>query len=101
VVKEGSVLIRLEDADLQAAVLQAKAAVALAQANLDQVKAGPRAEEIAALEAQIKAANATISETVARRDEAAKGPTPDAIAAAEAQVAQAESQQKDRLRQNH
>ena len=95
VVKEGSVLIRLEDADLQAAVLQAKAAVALAQANLDQVKAGPRAEEIAALEAQIKAANATISEAVARRDEAAKGPTPDAIAAAEAQVAQAESQQKE------
>lgn len=94
-VEEGNVLIRLEDADLQAAVLQAKAAVALAQANLDQLKAGPRPEEIASLEAQLKAAQAAISEAVARRDEAAKGPTPDAIAGAEAQLAQAQAQQKE------
>lgn len=106
VVTKGDVLIRLEDADLQAAALQARAAVALAQANLDQVKAGPRPEEIASLEAQLKAAQAAISEAVARRDEAAKGPTPDAIAAAQAQLAQAQAQQKeaqiayDRIQEN-
>ena len=94
-VKAGKLLLRLEDADLQAAVAQAKAAVALAQANLDQVKAGPRPEEIAAIEAQIKGANAAVGEAVARRDEAARGPAPDALAAAEAQVAQAEAQQKE------
>jgi HlyD family secretion protein len=106
VVEEGDALIRLQDADLQAAVLQAKAAVALAQANLDQVKAGPRPEEIASLEAQLKAAQAGISEAVARRDEAASGPTPDSIAAAQAQLAQAQAQQKeaqiayDRIQEN-
>jgi HlyD family secretion protein len=94
-VNEGEALIRLEDANLRAALLQAQAAVTLAQANLDQVEAGSRPEEIASLEAQLKGAQAAISEAVARRDEAAKGPTPDAIAAAQAQLAQAQSQQKE------
>ena len=55
-IKTGQVLVQLEDADLKAAVAQAEAAVALAQANLNQILAGPRPEEIAAAEAQYKAA---------------------------------------------
>src|SRR5438552_391787 len=49
-VQVGDPLIQLEANDLQAAVDQAQAAVALAQAQLDQVKAGARPEEIAAAE---------------------------------------------------
>ena len=101
-VKEGNVLIQLESADVragvaqaQAAVAQAEAAGALAQAQLDQITAGPRPEEIAAAEAQAKAASNAVGQAVAQRDQVAKGATDDAIAAAEAQLAQAQVQRKE------
>jgi multidrug efflux pump subunit AcrA (membrane-fusion protein) len=101
-VKEGDVLIQLESADLragvaqaEAAVAQAEAAVALAQAQLNQLLAGPRAEEIAAAEAQAKAASNAVGQAVAQRDQVAKGATEDALAAAEAQLAQAQVQRKE------
>lgn len=116
VVTEGAPLLRLESADLQAAVaqaeaavaqaeaaqaqanaavVQAEAAVAVAEANRDQVLAGPRAEEIAAAEAQVKAANSATWQAASQRDNVAKGATPDSIAAAEAQLAQAQAVQKE------
>ncbi len=94
VVKAGEVLIQLEDADLKAAVAQAQAALDLAEAQLAQIKAGPRPEEIAAAEAQVKSANSAVGQAVAQRDDVKRGPTPDQIAVAEAQVAQAEVQRK-------
>jgi multidrug resistance efflux pump len=69
--------------------------VALAQANLDQLRAGPRPEEIAAAEAQVKAAQSAVGQAAAQRDEIAKGATTDSLAAAEAQLAQARAQQKE------
>ncbi len=100
-VRAGDPLIRLESADLQAAVAQAQAAVAQAEANVavaqaqfDQLAAGARPEELAALEAQLKSANSSVGRAVAQRDDAARGATPDQIAAAEAQVAQATAQRK-------
>lgn len=108
-VKAGAPLIRLESADLQAAVAQAEAAVAqaeatvtqaeasiaLVQAQYDQLTAGPRPEEVAALEAQIQAGNSAVWQAASQRNEVAKGATPDSIAAAEAQLAQAQAAQKE------
>ena len=101
-VQAGQVLIRLEDADLKAAVAQAEAAVAqaqagvaLAQARLEDILAGPRPEELAAAEAQVKAASSAVGQAAAQRDEIAKGATEDKIAAAQAQLVQAQAQQKE------
>jgi multidrug resistance efflux pump len=103
------VLLRLESADLEAAVAQAEAAVAqaeaavtqakaseaIAQAQYDQLVAGPRPEEVAALEAQIQANNSAVWQAASQRNEVAKGATPDTLAAAEAQLAQAQAAQKE------
>jgi multidrug efflux pump subunit AcrA (membrane-fusion protein) len=108
-VEAGAPLIRLESAELlaavaqaeaavaqaEAAVIQAEAAVALAQAQYAQLVAGPRPEEVAALEAQIQAGNSAVWQAASQRNEVAKGATPDSIAAAEAQLAQAQAAQKE------
>ncbi len=60
-VKQGDVLARLDDSLLAAQIAQSQAAVATAQANLDQVKAGARPEEIAA-------ARATLAQAIAGRE---------------------------------
>ncbi len=61
VVKKGDVLIQLDASALEAAAAQAKAAVALAQANLDQLKAGASKEDIAAAEANLNTAKAQLA----------------------------------------
>ncbi len=108
-VQAGQVLIRLDSADVKAAVAQAQAAVSqargalsqaeaavgVAQANLDQLLAGPRPEQVAVAEAQYKAAQAAVGQAVAQRDDVAKGADADTIAAAQAQLAQAQAQQKE------
>jgi HlyD family secretion protein len=93
-VKEGEALIRLENADLQAAVAQAEAALSLAEANRNAVLAGARAQEIESAEKQLSAANATVSQASAQLAQLQSGATPDQIAAAQAAIAQAESAQK-------
>jgi len=55
-VSAGQVLVKLDDASLQAQVKQAQAAVSAAQANLAQVKAGARSEKIAASQAALRQA---------------------------------------------
>lgn len=57
-VQAGQVLVRLDDATLQAQVKQAQAAVSAAQANLAQVEAGARKEDISVAEAALKQAQA-------------------------------------------
>lgn len=57
-VTAGQVLVRLDDAAIQAQVRQAEAGVSAAEANLAQVKAGARSEEIAAAQAELARAQA-------------------------------------------
>ena len=93
-VKQGQALVRLQDDQWQAAVAQAQAALDLAQANLDQVKQGARAEDIAAAEAQVKAAGAQAQAAIAERDRLTGGATDAAIAAAQARLSSALVEQK-------
>lgn len=53
-------LARLDSTDLEQAVAKAEASLAVAQANLAQVKAGARKEEIAAAEEAVAAAQANL-----------------------------------------
>jgi len=87
-VKRGDTLVRLDAAELDAAVAQAKAAVALAQANLDQLKAGASKEDIAAAEANLNTARAQLAKVRA-------GATPEEIAMAKASLDRAASALKD------
>lgn len=58
-VKAGQGLVQLDTALLEAQKAQADAAVAVAEANLDLVKAGAREEELLAAEAQVNQAQST------------------------------------------
>jgi multidrug resistance efflux pump len=57
-VNAGQVLVKLDEAALQVQVKQAQAAVSAAQANLAQVKAGARKEEMDAAQAALRQAQA-------------------------------------------
>lgn len=91
-VTAGQVLVRLDQDNARIGVQQAEAALAAAQAQLAQVKAGARPEEIAALEAELKAAQAGVTGAVAQRDELKAGSTEARVTAAEAQLAAAQAQ---------
>ena len=87
-VKKGAALLRLDAAELDAAVAQAKAAVALAQANLDQLKSGASKEEIAAAEANLNTARAQLAKVRA-------SVTPEDLAIAKAGLDRAAAGLKD------
>jgi len=57
-VQAGTILVHLDDTTLQAQLLQAEAAVVVAQAKLAELLAGARVEEIAAAEANLTLAQA-------------------------------------------
>lgn len=78
-VQEGDLLARLDSAQQQVAVAQAQANLQGAQAKLDEIEAGARAEEIAAAEAALAAAQA-------RYDRLVNGALPGQIAQAQAAV---------------
>ncbi len=59
-VKEGDVLLRLEDEDYQAQVRSSEAMVGALRARLDELKAGSRPQEIAASQASVASAQATL-----------------------------------------
>lgn len=69
-VKKGQVLARLDTARLAQSVLQAKAALSGAQAQLDKALTGPRPGEIAAAEAAVAAAQAGVAAAQADLDRA-------------------------------
>jgi HlyD family secretion protein len=75
-------------------VRQAQAALDLATAQLAQLQADARPEEIAAGEADVQAAQAQVSAAAANLDQVDSGPDAAQIAAAEAQLASAELQRK-------
>jgi len=93
-VKAGDVLARLDTARLGLQVKQSQAALALAEAQLAQLQAGPRPEEVAAAEANVRAAEAQVSAAAANLDQIVVGAGDVQIAAAQADLAAAISQQK-------
>ena len=93
-VGEDDLLVRFDPTDAELAVQAAEARLALAEAQLAQVVAGTRSEQIAVIEAQLIVAQAAISRTVAQRGLLAAGATDVQIAAAQSDVASALAQQR-------
>ncbi len=94
-VKEGDVLARLDTADLESTVKQSEAALAVAEANLAQAKAGPRDEEIEQAKQSVTAAEARVSEAWYRLEQLREGATEDQIASAQADLLAAIDRQED------
>ncbi len=93
-VAPGDKLARVDDRQLELQVRQAQESLALAEAQLAQLEAGPRPAEIAAAEANLRVAQAQLAAAEANRDQLVSGVSRAQIAGAEAQVASARLQQK-------
>jgi len=85
-VQTGDQLAQLNDANLQFSVQQAEAALAAAQAQLNQLQAAPRPEEVAISEANLAAAQAALDGAQANLRELGSGPDENQVAAAEANL---------------
>ena len=102
-VEKGSVLARLDDTTLALNARQADAALAAAQAQLEELKAGPRKEELAVAQANLAAAQAALNGALANLAELKAGPDENQVAAADANLRAAEasvwlaSTQKDQV----
>ncbi|MBW4555103.1 MAG: efflux RND transporter periplasmic adaptor subunit [Trichormus sp. ATA11-4-KO1] len=84
-VEQGQVLARMDVGDIQAQILQYRANLAQAQAQLDQARAGSRPQEIAQ-------ARAKLAQAEAQLDQARAGNRAQEIAQAQAQVNSAQAQ---------
>jgi HlyD family secretion protein len=93
-VEAGDVLARLETDRLALQVQQSQAALASVEAQLAQLRAGPRLQEVETAEANLRAAQAQVSGAAAGRDQLEAEAGGADIAAAEAEVASARLQQK-------
>jgi multidrug resistance efflux pump len=93
-VKSGDVIARLDDTDAKLAVAQAEAAVAVAQAQLAQLKAAPRAEQVAQAEQAVAQAEAAWQGAQAQYSQLRSGARAADIAAVEADVAAAYTERK-------
>jgi multidrug efflux pump subunit AcrA (membrane-fusion protein) len=67
--KRGQPLASLDGSDAELQVRSAEASLASAQAQLDQLVAGPKAEDIRAAEGQLASAEAALAQAVAQRDQ--------------------------------
>jgi len=94
-VKEGEVIARLDTSTLDAEVAKAEAGLALAQANLDRVKAGPRPEQNLEARSALSATQSAVTQAAANRDQVKKGATQAEIDRAQADVQQAYSEMVD------
>ncbi|MFQ6014009.1 MAG: HlyD family secretion protein [Anaerolineae bacterium] len=83
-VQTGQTLARLSATDLEEAVARAEAALAVAEARLAQLKAGPRAEEIAVAQANLAVAKAGLAAAEAEMARLKAGAREEEIAAARA-----------------
>ena len=93
-VKTGQPLVRLQDAEL-------KAALAAVQADLKRLQAGSRAEEIAAAQANLNVSNSQVQVAQTELDKVKSGAQQIGdIASAQAQLTQAQVQLKD-LKDNY
>ena len=61
-VKQGQIIARMDSADIQAQLIQFRAKLAQAQAQLDQARAGSRPEEIAQAKARLDSAEAQLAQ---------------------------------------
>jgi len=93
-VEAGQVLAQLDDADAKIALAQAAAALKMAQAQLAQLKAGARVEEIAQQKQAVQAAQAALSGATARLSQLQKGARAAELAEAESALRQAEAEWK-------
>lgn len=93
-VEAGDLLASLDTERPTLQVKQAEATLASAQAQLEKLKAGPRAEEIEAAEANLEAADAQVSAAAANRDQLEGGPDEAQLASAEADLASSLTQHK-------
>jgi HlyD family secretion protein len=84
-VQAGQILARMDDSQLQAQLIQAKASLDQAQAQLDKVRAGSRPEEIAQARSRLAQAQAQLAAARA-------GSRPEEIAQARSRLAQAQAQ---------
>jgi HlyD family secretion protein len=80
----GALLMALDDAAAAASVAQAQAALLIAQAQLDELQAGPQSLEIAASQASLAAAQAHLAQLT-------EDARPEEIAAAQADLAAAQA----------
>ena len=78
-VEAGEVLARLETADLEQALIQARASLTISQAQLAQTEDGPSAEELASARAALESALADYEESKA-------GPSQEDITVAKAEM---------------
>ena len=90
-VATGDVLVRLDDAQLAFQVEQANAALAAAQAQLNQLTVGPRIEEVAISEANLDATEAALEGAQANMRELEKGPNAHQVDVARANLRTAEA----------
>jgi multidrug resistance efflux pump len=67
-VKKGDVIARLDTSVLDTEVAKAEAGLALAQANLDRVKAGPRPEQVLEARSAVSATQAAAAQAAANRE---------------------------------
>jgi HlyD family secretion protein len=88
-VKAGDVIARLDTALLDADIAKAQAGLAVAQASLDRIKAGPRAEQVTEAQSDLAAAQSAVGQAAANRDQVKKGPTQVELDAAKAAAQQA------------
>ena len=91
-VSAGDVIARLDTTILDAEVVKAEAGLAVAQANLAQVKIGPRPQQIDEQQSNTTASNAQVAVTAAQRDQLATSITQETLLQAEAAVRQAKNQ---------
>ena len=93
-VKQGDVLVQINEADAKLQIAQAKAALTVAQAQVAQLKAGPQPERVAAAEQTVKQAAASVQAAQAQLAQLRAGANAADLAAAQASIAQAEAQLK-------
>jgi HlyD family secretion protein len=90
-VEQDQVLAQLNMADLELQIRNAEAVLAASKAQLDQLNAGPRPEEVAAAQGQVEAMQAALEQATAQRDQLLAGATEAEIAAARAAVKSAQA----------
>jgi HlyD family secretion protein len=93
-VERGDVLARLDGEQMALQVRQARASLASAEAQLAQLQADARPEEVASAEANLRAAQAQVNSATAQLDRLRSGASAAEIAAAEAELASATTEQK-------
>jgi HlyD family secretion protein len=98
-VRPGQPLAVLDTSDLELQVQSAEAALAAAQAQLAQIEAVPRVEEIHIAEGQLAAAQAALDQAIAQRDQLITGTKDSEIVVARTQLDSAQARVRQSQRQ--